>query len=648
MRKRLLLEREQVRAGVPLRPGHVGRVLGAIAVWVAAATAVTVLTAVSPAGQGQAGVVVAAPAGVAGTVRAQDGKPLAGATVSARRDAQTFTTSVYTDDKGEFVFPALGSGHYSVWAQATGFSVAKTELVKEERPPHALVLTLAPLEAFQPQLTGVEWLDALPDDTAAHRRMKQILRVNCSDCHSLAVVLQNRFDEQGWRAVIRSMDESFFNGWRGPRDLPTDDLGIRNNIIRHHRDELAKYLAEMRGPGESPMRFAPLPRPIGEAARAVVTEYDVPIGERPNELAWHNGSIWEDGPAVGMHGTVGLHDVHVDVAGNAWITESRESFETTRSLVKLDPSSGRMTAIKLVGPDGKMLFVEQNGFDAAGNIWMHQNRGPGLVRLDPRNETFTLFLQPKAMGGLNNSTDADSKGRVWINGMYGSVRFDPTSGHWELFQQKSPGNGITYGMTVDHDDNAWWSQFYNDKVDRFDAKTNQVTEFEIRDPQYDARFSLTTPEDRAFYDSIGMGSWGGGPVVYGTAPRRLAADKNGTAVWIPAWAAQTLVGIDTKTLKVTYRPLPIHGHPYKTIVDKAHNVWVDVPLGDSVLKFNPTNGQWTVFRLPSHGCGSRHMGFDDARNEAWLPCDQSSKVARFQFRSASDVEAQKAAALSGR
>jgi streptogramin lyase len=117
---------------------------------------------------------------------------------------------------------------------------------------------------------------------------------------------------------------------------------------------------------------------------------------------------------------------------------------------------------------------------------------------------------------------------------------------------------------------------------------------------------------------------------------------------VPNWAAGNLAEIDIHTLKVTYHPLPIHGHPYKATVDNQHNAWASVPAGDSIVKFNPATRQWTVYMLPSHGCGPRHISFDDRRNEAWLPCDQSSKVARFQFRTAEQIQVQKSASIIGR
>jgi len=323
----------------------------------------------------------ASPTALMGTIRDPAGKPLSGVPVSARASDQTFTTSVYTDDRGEYVFPTLPRGDYNVWAQTLGFATARVDLMLDGATPTVQAFVLKPLSNFEAQLTGVEWYDALPDDTADHRRLKQITYVACADCHSLAVVLQNRFDEAGWRTIITAMESAVYNGFRGRSDFRDDELFWQGQIIRHHKDELARYLAAMRGPGPSPVILKPSPRPTGDAARVVVTEYDFPIGERPNELAWYNGSDWSLGPSTGMHGVVGLHDVMADAIGNVWVTESRTSWETDRSLTRLDPKTGQMTAFKLTGANGALIRVEQAGFDPSGNLWMHS--GTSLIRLNP-------------------------------------------------------------------------------------------------------------------------------------------------------------------------------------------------------------------------------------------------------------------------
>src|SRR3990172_8496053 len=66
--------------------------------------------------------------GLMGTVKSSDGKLMEGVAVSARANSQTFTTSVFTDQDGQYYFPALSNGRYKVWAQAVGFEAARGEV----------------------------------------------------------------------------------------------------------------------------------------------------------------------------------------------------------------------------------------------------------------------------------------------------------------------------------------------------------------------------------------------------------------------------------------------------------------------------------------------------------------------------------------
>lgn len=593
--------------------------------------------------------------GIIGVVLGPNGNPMNGVAVSARSTESTFTTSVYTDDKGEFVFPSLSAGKYKLWAQAVRYETERADVVIDKSVTAKHNFILKSLAQFEQQLTGVEWYDALPDDTANHRRLKQVLSVACTGCHGIDVILQNRFDEAGWKSIIKAMESSWYSGWRGASDLPVNQLRWEAQIMRHHRDELAKYLTEMRGPDKSPMNIKSMERPKGDAARIVVTEYDLPLSARENELPWYNGSDWMHGPSTGMHGMVGTHDVTVDEKGYAWVSHSggRATFETNRTMLKLDPTTGDMTAYKFLDEHGKIAPVEQiSRIGSNGEIWMHSD--DAFIKLDTKTEQFSAFPIPKLMGVSVNSTDIDKKGRVWANAMFGVLRFDPSEQNnpevaypgWQLFQQNTPGDGITYGISSDADDNIWWSESYVDKVATRNMKTGKVTEFDMRDPDYKARKSLATAADLAYYDSIGAGVWStnsASPLPYANMPRRLAADKNGNTVWVPNWSQSNIAEFDIHTLKVKYHRLPINVHPYKTVVDKNHNVWTDTSLADAVLKFNPASNEWTVYRLPSHGCGSRHMGFDDFRGDAWIACDQGSKVTRVQFRTNDEVQKQKAA-----
>src|ERR1700676_2029435 len=60
-----------------------------------------------------------------GAISSPSGEKLGGVTVSAKQDGSTITTSVYTDDTGNYYFPPLPAGKYQVWAQALSFETTK-------------------------------------------------------------------------------------------------------------------------------------------------------------------------------------------------------------------------------------------------------------------------------------------------------------------------------------------------------------------------------------------------------------------------------------------------------------------------------------------------------------------------------------------
>ncbi|MBC2665517.1 carboxypeptidase regulatory-like domain-containing protein [Novosphingobium flavum] len=590
--------------------------------------------------------------GLMGAIKDGSGKPMAGVTVTLRNVAQAFATSVHTDERGVYIFPHLAAGQYKVMAQAVGFSAAKADVALDGAHTGRQAFSLKPLAAYGQQLNGYEWSTILPEATPAQKRMKQVLYVACTGCHSLDVALQNRFDEKGWNIAIQSMENAFYNGFR-PGDLSAAQLRWEGQVIRRHREELARYLAEARGPN-SKVLPKPLARPTGDPARSVVTEYELPLKETQNDPSWFTGTEWELGPSVGMHGQVGIHDVIADANGKAWITQARETFETNRSVIKLDPKTGAMKVFNPRDARGRLAYFEQiSEPDDNGNIWMHN--GDHMVRLNPTTDTFDNWQRPQVMGGMGNSTDWDSRGRGVANARYGTVMFDPSElgrkdvayPGWYYFQQNTPGDGTTYGISVDAHDNIWWSESYVDKVAMRDAKTGKVTEFDMIDPDYAARKALATPEDLTWYDSIGGGTWAinsASPLPYMNMPRRLAADKKGDKVWVPMWAQDHIASIDINTHAIKYYKLPFKTHPYKTTVDNDHNVWTDSGMANAAFRLNPTTGQWAMFPIPSLGCASRHMSYDRYKNEIWVPCDQSNKVVRFQFRTEAQLKALEAAA----
>jgi streptogramin lyase len=585
--------------------------------------------------------------GLTGTIRGADGRAIEGVAVSVRGAGRTFTTTVFTDEQGEYFFPSLEAGGYRLWAQAVGFSPARAEVTIGQGPAPRQPLTLRPLADFSSQLTGAEWLEALPAETRADRRMKEIFRVNCTECHSPSVALHAPFDEQGWTAILDVMEQATYVGWRGaerpaPGDYERGGGIYRDATIAFHKKELAAWLAKVRGPNSAPLRFKPQPRPKGEAARAVVTEYDIPV-DRVDELAWSTGADWSEGPASGTHGSMGgVHDLIVDNSGNAWLTQSAGN--VNRTIARLTTETGQVTGYKLVGPGGRARSSHGIGRDDKGILWFDTNGSLG--RIDPATESIELFTPPRGMGsGASVTVDADAKGRIWSGTRYGSIWFDPETKKWKHFQNVTPADGFTYGMTGDADGNGWWTQYNAERVVKGDIKTGKSYEFIMQSPDSADRRELATPADREFYESAGALNWGGINSVPGAeAPRRLGADKKGNVVWVPNYLGMNLARINIRTHETKYFPLPLQGHPYFSVVDKNHNVWSNLMTDDRVVRFDPKSEQWTIFQLPSLGCEPRNIAVDDNRGDVWVPCCRTSRVVRLQFRTEKELQALKQSA----
>lgn len=559
-----------------------------------------------------------------GTVRGAGGQALAGVQVSAKAVGATITTTVFTDGRGRYFFPALPGGAYRTWAQAVGFARAPADVTVDAGARMRQPFTLHPLRTFDeivPQLSESEWIAALPEDTREQRRMKEVLRVNCGICHSIASVLQHRFDESGWLNMIDAMIK--FNR---PNRRPT---------VEYHREELAAYLAALRGPASPPLDIVLHPRPAAEAARVVFTQYDIPLRNAPDGLIVLDGNDWSAGRAT-HHGYLN-HDVVTDLEGYAWLTAFPPP---DPGLYKLDPATGQVAWYAIPSDDGQgMRWTHGIVPHRNGKIYFTALTALGAV--DPETHAFEFFRPPPDTGGgVAQDLDTDPQGGVWATTRGGAYRFDPASREWGYFPSPTTPDGGTYGVAADTDGNGWWAQFAGDRVGKGDPATGRTYEVALRPPWMADTEDTTTPEDREFYESIGAMTWGGINMVPGAqAPRRMGTDKYGDTLWVANFQGENLARINIRTLDTTYYRLPIRSHPYRVTADRNHNAWASIMGDDWLLKLNPDSAAWTMFQLPVLNCDSRYLWIDHARDELWVPCARTSQAIRMQFRTAAQLQA---------
>jgi streptogramin lyase len=581
--------------------------------------------------------------GLMGIVKSSDGKPLEGVPVSAKAQGSTITTSVYTNQNGEYNLPPLPDGQYRIWAQAVGFELTRAEQTLSSGKKSQQDFALKPYPEAWRQLSDAEWFASLPDDTAEDRKMKRILLYNCGTCHNSGFVLEKRFDKAGWEMILSRMSQ--ISGSYDPPDgadccggvvlhdeVPgggkfakpmLDDegkpIGAERRVLEFYKKDIIAYLTRVRGPEPFPLKSKPFPRATGEAADIVVTEYDVPMKD--------GRTIGRLDPKTGRTTQYRLNPDGSTVRNDSPeypANEFRDGSDWSKGLRVGYQEHGQHDLA--VGKDGYVYFPPSIGvgLDPQGNIWYGNQMA---VKFDIETEKLTSFPLPKGWPIFENGKDVDSKDTFWAAQPNGTYRLNPKTGEYTEFKSKTP-LGRPYGLTVDSEDNAWFAQIAVDKVGYVNGRTGEVGEV-VLPPIDDEEISAKDRE-------AGRG-WSMNQPLYGKGPRRLRGDRKGDTVWVAEYFGGRLAKIDIHTKKLTEYKLPgwyRYAYVYEPVVDKNHIVWFSMGNADALGKFDPVTEKFTFYPLPSRGINGRHIDVDNTPEvpEVWVPYDAAGKVARVQFR----------------
>jgi virginiamycin B lyase len=520
--------------------------------------------------------------GARGTVRIPSGEPPVGIMVQLIAPSGVRTT-VYSDEDGNFEFPQMQSGSYTLRiANPLEFKPYKRESVRIEGAGKIedIVLervstgpTLPPTPEIISQLSGEELLWNMPGTLEE----KETLHNTCGlGCHSFQQIFKNRYDERSWRVLVKRMLHH-----RAALINPQDKVGPEQEAADQI---LIKWLARVRSPESNYGPLRAFPRLTGKSNRVVVTEYELPRVAQS------------------------IHDVYGDSTGNIWYTN-----HYNRYVGRLDSRTGVVTEYQIPLIEGALpgthhVYVAKDGTVLFSEPWAHR-----LLKFNPKTDQFT-DIPAETTAELNNTglgNFAVTKDGYLLTssnslrgGNHGMQKIDPETG--KIVQQWPIKVSFSYDNLISDDGNFWAGGApvgtNQNSAELLDLRTGEMLNFDTGSRPSSAR--------RGGFDPFGN-AWFGG--------------ENGT-----------LVELDTKEkrLREYWPPTPMEPYTdfYTAIPDKNGEVWAGELHGREMLRFNPRTGRWTQYAMPEPYAVTRDIWIDNSTTPVtvWYPDFSTGRIVRIQ------------------
>jgi virginiamycin B lyase len=524
-------------------------------------------------------------AALTGQVASAEEGAMEGVLVSAKREGATITTTVVSDDKGRFSFPAdrLAPGHYNIAIRAAGYNLVGPKAI-DVAPgvPASADLKLAKTNNVAAQLSNTEWLQSVPGDD----RIKSFLP-DCVNCHTLQRVFTSPHSVEEWKNVFVRM------GRYSPLSVPARPQVIVSGGPRSERPRVPAAMLQaaadflfsvnLSNPDHEEYSLKRLPRPKGRATKVIITEYDL---ARKEALP---------------------HDVVVDPDGHAWYSDFGGQF-----VGELDPKTGKVTdyALPLLREDQPKGSLNLE-LDPEGNLWLGLAYQAGVAKVDRKTKAVTAYPLPKEWTGITTQTNMasathmDVDGKVWTGDSEAQAlyRLDVKSGQWENMGHATDPSGKTiegYGKPVDKDNNVYLLEYGNTRIGRVDAKTNVAQAW--------ATPTLRSRPRRGRFDDLGhlwFGEYAGNAIgMFDPATQQIKEWKVPTA-----WSA------------------PYDAEPTRS----GDEVWAGSMLSDQVVRLNPKTDEIVEYLLP-HSTNIRRVFVQDAspRPVLWVGNNHGAAIIKLE------------------
>ena len=534
----------------------------------------------------------AAQAGTLTGVVVDQGKPLAGAMVTAFSADAKRRDTVYTDASGRYRLNVDFAGELTVRARTPYFKDAS---VKVSLPLPAVKTLDFSLERHS---VAAELSDSLPASAHAavlpwgNHNTREAFISQCNYCHQMGNALTRvPREESQWRATVRRMEGYFAM-------LTNQEAQDITRVLYKGFD--GKPVAAVERTRWDPVQ-APVKIKEWVAGDAATFIHDADVGEdddlygadEGHDLIWHldrkTGKIAEykipdlglpeGGVFAGVQLPIGVfsgqhgpHSLAQAKDGKFWITNALSS-----SLASFDPVTKQF---KLYEMGRSHLYPHTIRIDRDGIIWFTIVASNELGRFDPKTEQFTITHLPETgfwSGVSHYLFPIILKIAAWFPKM--DLELGVNHAKW-AFQGRSA-FPFPYGIDINPvDGSIWYAKLNAHKIGRLDPKTLQVTEFD-------------TPFK---------------------GPRRLRFDAKGN-LWIPAFDDSGIMKFDTRTNRFETFRLPLLAHneyevPYALNVHPTTgDVWITSNMSDRIFRFQPETQQFITYPLPTRVTWLRDMVF---------------------------------------
>ena len=452
------------------------------------------------------GMVVAASEGsITGVVTDDAGKPLRGATVTAKID--NVSVSRYTDASGKYLITGLKPGSYKISATAYAFG-SKTVDKDISTSTADVAFSLKP--NWNPtQISTAEYISAFGNDKDVRN-----IEANCESCHNFSWIMRRRgMTAEEWRQFIPNMGTIFFMP-----DLSEDKL-----------TDISLSLEKVFGP-DSPV-------PTQEQVQHVAI----------SDEALHATFRYFTPPTRNF-----THSLSIAADGKVWFTE----FDYVSNKVgSFDPAKQQFQEYESPTPKS----VPHNPWVARnGQVWFSELKGRKLSVIDPETGKLTEYPVPEKAG--IHTVREDSQGNIWTSGNV--TRFDPHTQKFTVF-----GTPSTYDVALDAHDNAWGASG-DDKpgLFRVDSKTGDIKIYPVADMKSVRGIEVDAQQNVWFGDvtnhRLGKLDQKSEKITYYKPPTSnfgaygIVIDKKSGDLWIADFLGANLDRFNPTTGKFTEYPFP--------------------------------------------------------------------------------------------